>query len=64
MTNTWDGIHEEEKIEQAIHKSNQDQSATYKLGKLLADVEVGRYGTKNRSELINRIQDIYLTIKK
>ena len=31
-----------------------------KLTQLIADTMIGRFGTKNRSELINRLQAIYL----
>ena len=39
------------------------KEVTEELEKLIADVTVGRFGTKNRSELISRLQGVYLDHK-
>jgi hypothetical protein len=33
------------------------------LSKLITDVMTGKFGTKNRSELISRLQGIFLKLK-
>jgi len=40
----------------------QNKQLKQKIADLLADVMTGKFGTKNRSELISRLEDMYLDL--